>query len=95
MASRRPPTTYSTYLLPRGMIILMRVKTSVTLPEELIRRLDGIEPNRSAILERAAREYLDRLDAEERDRRDIEIINRHSRRLNREAADTLGYQKLP
>jgi hypothetical protein len=31
----------------------------------------------------------------ERDRRDLEIINRNAKRLNREAMDTLGYQQLP
>jgi hypothetical protein len=38
---------------------------------------------------------LDRLESEERDRRDIEIIDRNADRLNREAADTLEYQQLP
>jgi hypothetical protein len=32
---------------------------------------------------------------EERDRRDIEIINRHTECLNREAMDSLGYQQIP
>ena len=29
------------------------------------------------------------------DRRDLEIINRNADRLNREALDTLEYQRLP
>ena len=33
--------------------------------------------------------------ADERDRRDIEIISSNAERLNRQAMDTLGYQKLP
>jgi metal-responsive CopG/Arc/MetJ family transcriptional regulator len=73
----------------------VRVKTSITLPSELLGRLDRIDKNRSALLERAARAYLARLESEERDRRDIEIIDRNADRLNREAADTLEYQKLP
>jgi hypothetical protein len=32
--------------------------------------------------------------ADERDRRDIQIINRNAERLNREAMDTLEYQQL-
>jgi len=32
---------------------------------------------------------------EKRDRRDVEIINRNAGRLNREAVDTLEYQRLP
>ena len=73
----------------------MRVKTSITLPQELLRRLDRVDKNRSALLERAAVAYLARLEREARDRRDLEIINRHAGRLNREAADTLAYQQLP
>jgi hypothetical protein len=46
-------------------------------------------------LERAARAYLKRLAAEQRDKRDLEIINRNAERLNREAADTMEYQQLP
>jgi metal-responsive CopG/Arc/MetJ family transcriptional regulator len=78
-----------------GYIYLVRVKTSITLPSELLGRLDRIDKNRSALLERAARAYLARLESEERDRRDIEIIDRNADRLNREAADTLEYQQLP
>ena len=57
--------------------------------------MDRIDKNRSALLERAARAYLARLESDERDRRDIEIINRNADRLNREAADVLEYQHLP
>ncbi|MFZ0594415.1 MAG: ribbon-helix-helix protein, CopG family [Bryobacteraceae bacterium] len=73
----------------------MRVKTSVTLPAELLRRLDRLDKNRSALLERAATAYLARLERDERDRRDVEIINRNAERLNREAQDTLEYQQAP
>ncbi|MBM3811773.1 MAG: hypothetical protein FJW20_09070 [Acidimicrobiia bacterium] len=51
--------------------------------------------DRFALLERAATAYLARLEQEKRDRRDQEIINRNAARLNREAVDTLEYQKLP
>src|SRR5260370_26560422 len=74
---------------------LMRVKTSITLPKELLVRLDRVDTNRSALLERAARSYLALLERQMRDRRDIEIINRNAKRLNREALDTLEYQQLP
>ena len=73
----------------------MRVKTSITLPKELLVRLDRVDKNRSAVLELAARAYLAHLEGLARDRRDAEIINRNSTRLNREAMDTLGYQQLP
>ena len=74
---------------------LVRVKTSITLPKELLGRLDCLDKNRSALLERAALAYLARLESEERERRDLEIINRNAERLNREAMDTLEYQQLP
>jgi metal-responsive CopG/Arc/MetJ family transcriptional regulator len=73
----------------------VRVKTSITLPSELLGQLDRVDKNRSALLERAARAYLARLESDQRDRRDIEIINRNAERLNREAMDTLEYQQLP
>lgn len=73
----------------------MRVKTSITLPEELLSRLDRADKNRSRLLERAALDYLAHLEREEQERRDIEIINRNAGRLNREAMETLEYQQLP
>lgn len=72
----------------------MRVKTSITLPKELLGRLDRVDKNRSALLERAAEAYLKELARQERDQRDIAIINRNAERLNREAADVLDYQKV-
>ena len=73
----------------------MRVKTSITLPADLLGQLDRLDKNRSALIERAARAYLAHLASEERDRRDLEIINRNADRLNREAMDSLEYQQLP
>ena len=72
----------------------MRVKTSITLPKALLARLDRVDRNRSAVMERAALAYLAHLDRQSRDRRDIEIIDRNATRLNREAMDTLEYQQL-
>jgi metal-responsive CopG/Arc/MetJ family transcriptional regulator len=73
----------------------VRVKTSITLPKELLGRLDRIDRNRSALLERAALVYLAQLERQARDLKDIEIIDRNAERLNREAMDTLEYQRLP
>ena len=73
----------------------MRVKTSITLPAELVARLDRVNKNRSALLERAALAYLAQMERQARDRKDIEIIDRNAERLNREALDTLEYQHLP
>jgi metal-responsive CopG/Arc/MetJ family transcriptional regulator len=73
----------------------VRVKTSITLPEELLERLDRVDKNRSALLERAALAWLGHLERQIRDRNDLEIICRHANRLNREAMDVLGYQQMP
>jgi metal-responsive CopG/Arc/MetJ family transcriptional regulator len=73
----------------------VRVKTSITLPKELLGKLDRVDKNRSALLERAARAYLLNLERQARDRRDIEMISRVVERLNRKAKDTLDYQQLP
>ena len=79
----------------RTYTYLVRVKTSITLPKSLLRRLDRVDSNRSALLERAALAYLAHLEREDRDRRDREIINRNATRLNREAKDVLEYQQIP
>jgi metal-responsive CopG/Arc/MetJ family transcriptional regulator len=73
----------------------VRVKTSITLPKELLGRLDRVDKNRSALLERAALAYLARLERQARDRKDIDMIDRNAESLNREAMDTLEYQQLP
>ncbi len=73
----------------------MKVKTSITLPADLLKDLDraaGGHSNRSQLIERAVREMLEARQRAERDARDIEIINRHADRLNDEAADVLNYQ---
>lgn len=72
----------------------MRVKTSITLPQELLSRLDRVDTNRSALLERAAISYLAAIERESRDRKDREIIDRNAERLNREALDALSYQEI-
>ena len=74
---------------------LMRVKTSITLPDDLLTTIDQTESNRSAFIERASRAYLARLEKAKREARDIEIINSRADRLNEEAQDVLEYQGLP
>src|SRR5262249_1060696 len=74
----------------------MRVKTSITLPEELLRSLDRAaegRTNRSRLIEQAVRELLEAQRRAARDARDIAIINRNARRLNAEAMDVLDYVK--
>ena len=76
-------------------IYLVRVKTSITLPSDLLKIIDRIDSNRSAFIERASRDYVARLKKAERDERDIKIINANSEGLNAEAIDVLEYQSIP
>jgi metal-responsive CopG/Arc/MetJ family transcriptional regulator len=73
----------------------MKQKTSITLSEDLLDRLDqliGPGGNRSAVMEKALDSYLTDQERRQRDARDREILNRDAARLNREARDVLAYQ---
>lgn len=72
----------------------MRVKTSITLPADLLKSIDRVDSNRSSFFERASRAYLARIEKARRETKDIEIINRNAARLNEEAVDVLEYQGL-
>ena len=72
----------------------MKVKTSITLPEDLLRAIDQTDPNRSSFIEKAARQYLATLSKSRREAQDAEILNAHAEALNREALDVLEYQDL-
>jgi metal-responsive CopG/Arc/MetJ family transcriptional regulator len=73
----------------------MKVKTSISLSEELIAMIDKQaegERNRSAFIESAVRAYLEILERKNRDLADLDTINRLSERLNREALEVLEFQ---
>lgn len=72
----------------------MKIKTSISLSEEIISRLKYItsEGNRSDFIEKALWRYLEILHREERDKRDIDIINNAFKSLNKEAEDVLSFQ---
>lgn len=71
----------------------MKVKTSITLTERLLKELDrrSVE-NRSDFIEKAAWAYIEGLAKAEASSRDLRIINEKADALNKEAADVLGYQ---
>ena len=52
----------------------------------------GSKKSRSAFIESVLQEYLKARARNERDARDIDIINRNAARLNRDAEDGLEYQ---
>lgn len=75
----------------------MRVRTSVTLPRDLLIQVDalvGKNRKRSAVVESALVEYVAKEKPRELNRRDIEIINANAEKLNKEAMDVLEYQEV-
>lgn len=73
----------------------MKVKTSISIPEEKIRALDrliGPNGNRSKAIERAIDDFLRRLECEARDQKDLEIYANAEEELGREIEDVLSYQ---
>ncbi len=73
----------------------MRVRTSVTISQDLlgaIDKLSGQHKNRSEFIEAALRNYIAQLLRQQQNARDLEIINRRADDLNEEAMDVLGYQ---
>jgi len=73
----------------------MKIKTSITLSEEIIKEIDKVSSqygNRSLLIEQALRDFLATQAKRKRDLNDIEILNRRSDALNKEAKDVLSYQ---
>lgn len=77
------------------MLVGMRVKTSVTIDETVLRAIDrAASPrrSRSRILEDAAREFLKRRSRAAREERDRRILDASAEELNREMEDVLLFQ---
>jgi metal-responsive CopG/Arc/MetJ family transcriptional regulator len=73
----------------------MKVKTSITLSEELIRSIEklfGKQQNKSEFIEKAVTDYIKNQIKKERDINDLAILNKKADKLNKEAADVLMYQ---
>jgi len=73
----------------------MKVKTSISLSEDLVKRMDSLSSqygNRSALIERALRDFLAAETRRRRDAQDLEILNRRADALNEEAEDVLSFQ---
>jgi metal-responsive CopG/Arc/MetJ family transcriptional regulator len=78
-----------------GILDDMKVKTSVSLSQELLDAIDvqvGQGTRRSAFIEDAAWSYLRARERERRDVNDLAIINANAERLNAEARDALDFQ---
>jgi metal-responsive CopG/Arc/MetJ family transcriptional regulator len=73
----------------------MKVKTSITLSRDLLHKIDGIikgRTNRSVFIEQALQSYLKQMEQDQRNRDDLQKINKHAAQLNREASDVISYQ---
>ena len=76
----------------------MKIKTSITLSEGLVREMDSLlkapdtPKNRSAFLEAALKQYVALLRRGIRDSRDAEILDRKASQFNDEANDVLALQ---
>jgi len=73
----------------------MRVKTSVTIDERVLRAIDKTTSrnrSRSRVIEEAARDFLARRARAAREARDLDILNESADALNREMDDVLAYQ---
>jgi metal-responsive CopG/Arc/MetJ family transcriptional regulator len=76
----------------------MKVKTSITLSEDLLEAIDQCSShfkNRSDFIEAAIRAYIDKSVRDEQNTKDLAILNSQADRLNKEAADVLTYQVIP
>ena len=72
----------------------MRVKTSVTIDERVLKAIDKIATparSRSRVIEDAAREFLARRTRAARETRDLQILNAYADELNEEVDDVLVY----
>lgn len=73
----------------------MKEKTSVTLSKEVLRSIDrivGSKRSRSSFIEEVLVKYVESSAREQRDARDLELINRHAAELNQDALDRLEDQ---
>lgn len=73
---------------------MIKVKTSITLSEDLLRAVDELakSSSRSEVIERAVRDFLAARARAARDARDLEIMNRLADTYNVETADLMTYQ---
>ena len=73
----------------------MRVRTSVTLPKDLLVKIDalaGKKHQRSAIVESALRDYVAKENGGKLNTRDIEIINKNADLINKQVEEILEFQ---
>jgi metal-responsive CopG/Arc/MetJ family transcriptional regulator len=73
----------------------MRIKTSVTLSQDVLKAVDKLSrsyKSRSEFVEVALRAFIAQTMRSQQNARDLEIINHRADALNSEAEDVLAYQ---
>jgi metal-responsive CopG/Arc/MetJ family transcriptional regulator len=73
----------------------MKQKTSLTLSEDLLAKIDrlaGPHVSRSSFVERVLRDFVEGRAQARRAARDVAAINRHAAKLNAEMKDALSFQ---
>jgi len=73
----------------------MKIKTSISISNHLIKDIDDIvhdSSNRSRFIEEAIIAYLDKKRKKARDGNDLQLINNDEKSLNKEAIEVLSYQ---
>lgn len=73
----------------------MKLKTSLTLSEDLVAKLDrlaGPDTSRSAFIEQVLRDFVEGRAQARREAREVAAINRHAAKLNAEMKDALSFQ---
>lgn len=73
----------------------MKVKTSVMLSDDVLQEMKPYLPryhNQSELIECTLRSFLAQLEKQERDERELRLLNQYADELNEEALDVLAYQ---
>lgn len=73
----------------------MKVKTSITLEQELLEAIDQRHPNRSEFIERLIRKELWEQRKREWEAKDAALYARYADELNRQALESLEDQAEP
>ncbi|MCL2007762.1 MAG: hypothetical protein FWG77_06705 [Treponema sp.] len=76
--------------------MITKRKTSVSLSTNLLEELSIINKagNVSEFIEKALVHYINELKRQERNKRDLEIINANAKRFNKEAEENLEFQAM-
>lgn len=72
-----------------------KVETTFSISVKVLEKTDAFAKkfgNRSEFVEKALQEFISKLEKQEREAKDIEIINENADELNEEAMDVLDYQ---